>query len=165
MTQFNNQNLNEMLSDQKVYQTLIDNNVNLVSGLATNYLNHYVEILLLIEMLPDMRECFDEIRRWKPITYRDHVIKSRLPNNEIVLKAYDVVDEERRQKLADIANEANAALTNFIDRAGTAVDLNDSDLLKEIAAEAKEYLTPTIERMTGVITPSAKSTRPFVDNL
>ena len=164
MIHINTDNFEEMLSDQKVYQTLVDNNVNLVSGLATNYLNHYIEILLLIEMLPDMHECFADILAWKPMSYCEHADCSKLPNSEIVLKVYNAVDKSRRQKLADLAHEANLALTNYINRAGTALDLNDTDLLREIAAEAKEYLTPAIERMTGVITPSAKTTMPFVNN-
>ena len=164
MMQPNNENLKDLISDQKVHQTLIDNNVNLVSGLATNYLNHYIEILLLIEMLPDMRECFEDIRTWKPMSYCEYAACSQLPNSELVLKVYDSVDAERRRNLDAIAHEADTALMSFINRAGTALDLNDTNLLKEIALEAKEYLTPTIERMTGVITPNAKTTTPFVCN-
>ncbi|MEP3264862.1 MAG: hypothetical protein ABJM86_00070 [Hyphomicrobiales bacterium] len=165
MVQFNNENLEDLISDQKVHQTLIDNNVNLVSGLATNYLNHYIEILLLIEMLPDMRECFEDIRTWKPMSYCEHAACSELPNSDLVLKVYDSVDAQRRKNLSTIAHEADKALTSFVNRAGTALDLNDANLLKEIAIEAKEYLTPIIERMTGVITPSAKTTTPFVSTL
>lgn len=156
MAHVNYENFEELIADKAVYQDLVDNNVNLVSGLATNYLNHYIEILLLIEMLPDMRECFDDILAWKPMSYPEHVDYSRLPNSALVLKVYNTVDKDRRQRLAEIAQEANLALTTYINRAGTALDLNDTDKLREIATEAKEYLTPTIERMTGVITPAPK---------
>lgn len=165
MMQLNDENIKDLILDQKVHQTLIDNNVNLVSGLATNYLNHYIEILLLIEMLPDMRECFEDIQAWKPMSYCEHAASSQLPNSELVLKVYDCVDSQRRKDLCAIAREANTALTSFINRAGTALDLNDENLLKDIVIEAKEYLIPTIERMTGVITPNAKTTKPFVSTL
>lgn len=164
MTQVNYDNFEDIVSDQKVHQALVDNNVNLVSGLATNYLNHYIEILLLIEMLPDMRECFEDILAWKPMSYCEHVGSSQLPNSEIVLKVYNAVDKDRRNKLADITQEVNLALRSFINRAGSALDLNDTNLLKTIATEAKEFLTPMIERMTGVITPSAKTKTPFVNS-
>jgi len=165
MNQSNHQTLKEMASDRKIYQTLIDNNVNLVSGLATNYLNHYIEILLLLEMLPDMPECFEDIRIWRPMSYCDHVARSGLPNNEIVLKAYSAVDEARRHQLKRAAQDADHGVERLINRAGTAVDLNDPELLRQIAEDAKEFLTPMIERLTGIITPSALKTTPFINSI
>lgn len=163
MAQINHQTLKDLAADQRVYQTLVDNNVNLVSGLATNYLNHYIEILLLLEILPDMPDCFEDIRNWKPMSYPAHVRQSGLPNNEIVLKAYEIVDKNRREQLAMVAQEADRGLEGLIMRAGTAVDKNDPELLHTVASQAKEFLSPLIERMTGLITPSALSTKPFIE--
>lgn len=165
MSSIRTQTMKDLASDKHLYQTLVDNNVNLVSGLATNYLNHYIEILLLLEILPDMPECFEDALRWKPMTYKAHVMQSGLPNNDIVLRAYAIVDEERRNKLAMVAEEANALLEILMARAGAAIDKNDSSALKEVAAEAKEMLSPLIQRMTGLITPSASTTKPFVDRI
>lgn len=165
MSPIQTQTLNDLASDKHLYQTLVDNNVNLVSGLATNYLNHYIEILLLLEILPDMPECFEDVLRWKPMSYKTHVMQSGLPNNDIVLRAYAVVDEDRRNRLAMVADEANALLDVLMARAGVSIDRNDVSALKEVAHEAKERLSPLIERMTGIITPSATTTKPFVDRI
>jgi len=55
LAQYND--LENYTNNQEVAQALSAINVNLSTGFATNYLNHYVEILLLLEMLPSMPEC------------------------------------------------------------------------------------------------------------
>lgn len=164
MASINQRTLKELFVEQQIYEELIDNNVNLVSGLATNYLNHYIEIFLLLEILPDMPECFEDIRLWRPISYCDHVMQSKLPSNEIVLRAYEAVDEKRKTQLASIAKRIDHGLQSFIARAGAALDCSDQDMLRTIRAESNRFLTPLIEEMTGVITPSGIKTSPFVDH-
>lgn len=38
------------------------------SLLATDYLNHFNEVVMLIGMIPDMPECLDDAREWRPKT-------------------------------------------------------------------------------------------------
>ncbi len=162
-----NQTLQDLSDDKPVYQLLIDNNINLVSGLATNYLNHYTEILLVLEMLVDMPECFEDIRDWRAMSYPAHVKQSGLPNDEIVLKAYEKVDCKRREDLARFSEEANIGIEKLITRAGIAVDLNDKQQLAEIANDAKEFLGPCILKLNSVITPNGncKGITAFIDTL
>lgn len=163
MSSIQPQTLQDLASNQHIADCLAASNVNLETGFATNYLNHYVEILLLLEMLPDMIECFEDIRRWRPLSYRSHVIISNLPNNDLILMAYDAADEERRQHLAAVAKKADEGLDTLIARAGVAVDKNDYQALKNIAAEAKSLLVPLFDRMSGIITSDDLDTTAFVD--
>lgn len=46
--------------------------VNPASGIANDYLNHFNEVLLLIENLPTLLpEMLDELLEWRPVTYRE----------------------------------------------------------------------------------------------
>ena len=54
--------------------------VNPASGVANDYLNHFNEILLLIENLPALLpEMVDELLGWKPVSYRGYFERSPLP--------------------------------------------------------------------------------------
>lgn len=152
-------------SDQEISNILKNNNVNLVSGLATNYLNHYIEILALLEILADMPECFEDVRAWKPATYIEHVERSGLPSKDVVLKAYDFSVEERKQSLTAITQKANRELETLIGLAGSAIDRNDVDGLRRVAAAATEFISPLIERMSGIITPDPRKTTAFIDTV
>ena len=41
-------------------------NINPRTGLATDYLNHFNEAIMLLEMIPDMPECAEEFLAWHP---------------------------------------------------------------------------------------------------
>jgi hypothetical protein len=71
--------------------------VNPASGIANDYLNHFNEILLLIENLPALLpEMIDEILAWKPVSYRQYFTDSPLPGSVKTLEIYDSLDEEFR---------------------------------------------------------------------
>ena len=47
-------------------------NINPRSGLATDYLNHFNEAIMLLEMVPDMPECAEDFLTWTPLSYAEH---------------------------------------------------------------------------------------------
>src|SRR5262249_33673402 len=44
-------------------------NINPRTGLATDYLNHFNEAIMLLEMIPDMPECAEDFLSWRPLSY------------------------------------------------------------------------------------------------
>ena len=52
-------------------------NVNPATGLATDYLNHFNEAIMLLEMLPSAPEFRDDFLRWQPVSYREYFAGSR----------------------------------------------------------------------------------------
>ena len=52
-------------------------NINPRTGLATDYLNHFNEAIMLLEMIPDMPECAEDFLGWRPLSYREHFMASQ----------------------------------------------------------------------------------------
>ena len=73
-------------------QLLKDNNINPRTGLATDYLNHFNEAIMLLEMIPDMPECAEDFLSWRPLTYRQHFEASNLKAKELAIQAYEQAD-------------------------------------------------------------------------
>jgi hypothetical protein len=72
--------------------------VNPQSGVANDYLNHFNEILLLIENLPALLpEMVEEILAWKPVSYREYFQNSPLPGSKETLEIYESLDETFRR--------------------------------------------------------------------
>lgn len=83
--------------------------VNPASGIANDYLNHFNEILLLIENLPTLLpEMLDELLEWKPVTYREYFAKSLLPGSARALQIYDGLDDGFRREFESIIDGVNA---------------------------------------------------------
>lgn len=58
------------------------------TGLATDYLNHYNEIVMLLELVEDMPECIEDALDWKPKSYEQHFRDSGLAIADGVIAAY-----------------------------------------------------------------------------
>lgn len=63
-------------------------NINSDSFLATDYLNHYNEILMLLEMVPDMPDLLDDAADWRPKAYTQHFMDSGFQAKELAIQAY-----------------------------------------------------------------------------
>ncbi len=162
LAQYND--LENYTNNQEVAQALSAINVNLSTGFATNYLNHYVEILLLLEMLPSMPECLEDIGLWEPMDYVEHVRLSGLPQSELVIEAFEHSDTKRKDTLADVTNEVDTEVLRYINQAQKAVAVGDDEQTAAIAREAKEVLTPMLEKISSVIcSPNFLAEEPMDD--
>jgi hypothetical protein len=65
-------------------------------GLSTDYLNHYSEVLMLIEIASFDASIVDDISVWQPIGYPDYFRKSSLRRAESALTAYERLTPESR---------------------------------------------------------------------
>ena len=78
--------------------------VNPASGIANDYLNHFNEVLLLIENLPALLpEMVDELLAWRPVSYRNYFTNSPLPGAVATLEIYDSLDADFRADFESMA--------------------------------------------------------------
>lgn len=89
---------------------LIAANINPQTGLATDYLNHFNEAVMLLDMLRDAPECLADLMQWKPKTYCEHFAAVPTPSNALALDAYGRTDSALRETLDDLAARMNAIL-------------------------------------------------------
>jgi hypothetical protein len=61
--------------------------------LATDYLNHFNEIVMLLEMVPDMPEILDVAKEWVPKSYPDHFNDSSFSDKDLAVSAYEHVPD------------------------------------------------------------------------
>src|ERR1043165_9051990 len=67
-------------------------NINPRTGLATDYLNHFNEAIMLLEMIPDMPECSDDFLQWRPLSYAEHFHASNFKARDLAISAYESAD-------------------------------------------------------------------------
>jgi hypothetical protein len=77
-------------------------NINPRTGLATDYLNHFNEAIMLLEMIPDMPECAEEFLEWQPRSYREHFAASNFRARELAIEAYDSANPQIRTEFDNI---------------------------------------------------------------
>src|ERR1700674_3701928 len=86
-------------------------NINPRTGLATDYLNHFNEAIMLLEMIPDMPECAEDFLTWSPLTYCEHFMASNFKARELAIEAYEQADAKIRAEFDNTASTMTSILT------------------------------------------------------
>jgi hypothetical protein len=142
------QSLSPTPRDRLDADTLARANINPVTGLATDYLNHFSEVIMLLEMLSTMPDCVEDILAWRPVSYHDHFAGSRLKDRELAIAAYANADEAARQRLDELTEAMNAILQATRD----ALMLQLSpEAAGTLAQQAAGWLKPLVGRAGAVI--------------
>jgi hypothetical protein len=140
---------------------LAEANINPATGLANDYLNHFNEAIMALEMVATAPECVEHLLDWRPVTYREHFEASRLRHRELAISAYEVAEHAARSKLnrlttamhgglvairealranpsppeiAAMAEQAAVELRRLVARASAVI--NGTDMTEETAAES-----------------------------
>ncbi|MDP2410840.1 MAG: hypothetical protein Q8M26_11215 [Pseudolabrys sp.] len=127
---------------------LADANINPATGLASDYLNHFNEAIMLLEMLPNCPDCRADFLGWRPKSYREHFVTSRLRTRDLAIAAYDTADPDIRSRLDILAGTMTAVLEAT--RTAMSSDL-PRDLAGDLADQAAARLKPLVARAGAVI--------------
>lgn len=85
-------------------------NVNGKTLLATDYLNHFNEALMLAELVTDMPDMLDEFLIWEPRHYKDHFRQSGIADKDLAIQAYDHVPKVYKEPFESTINKLNRQL-------------------------------------------------------
>jgi hypothetical protein len=89
---------------------LVEANINPITGLATDYLNHFNEAIMILELAPQMPECVDDFCAWRPLSYCAHFAASSFKERDLAIAAYENADPALRRRLDELADGMNAIL-------------------------------------------------------
>jgi hypothetical protein len=89
----------ELLDDELSPARLAEANIHPDTRLATDYLNHFNEVVMLIDMLPMMPDCAPDVVTWAPVSYTDHFYLSHFKGRDLAIRAYQTVERNRRETL------------------------------------------------------------------
>ena len=75
---------------------LAGSNINEATFLATDYLNHLNEAVMMLELVPSAPDMLEEALSWRPKTYQEHFMSSDLAVAELACRAYEIAPERFR---------------------------------------------------------------------
>jgi hypothetical protein len=128
-----------------------NSNVNPKSLLATDYLNHVNEIVMLFDLVPDAPECLEDCKAWEPKTYQDHFRQSSIADRDLAVEAYDYAPPAFRQPFDRLVAEMNRLVAISIERLDKALQIGDEVMIRTIAETASRNLQDLIGQASAVI--------------
>src|SRR6186713_1183381 len=116
-------------------------NINPRTGLATDYLNHFNEAVMLLEMIPDMPECTEDFLTWTPLSYAEHFWASNFKARDLAIEAYELADANIRAKF----DEVTSNMTSILTAVGTALREARQDKTRAaLAQQAADWVKPLV---------------------
>ncbi len=123
-------------------------NINPATGLSTDYLNHFTEAMMLLEMAVRMPDCLDDLRAWRPKTYGEHFASSRFSDRAAVIAAYEAADPAVRGALDATSETLN---TVFVEACDVVLQHLGTPAGDALAQRAVAWVKPLIARAAAVI--------------
>jgi hypothetical protein len=127
-------------------------NISEQSLLATDYLNHFSEIVMLLELVADMPDCIEEVRTWEPKGYREHFRDSTFSDRELAIAAYDHVPDRFKVPFEEIVAHLHGLIATSITRLDDAAASGMApEEMGEIARAASRTLQRLMDHASAVI--------------
>jgi len=123
-------------------------NINPQTGLASDYLNHFNEAIMLLDLLATTPECIVELIGWEPLSYEEHFAASHFKDKDLAIAAYRAAEPATRTQLDDLADTMNALLVATCETFQRRASLDSANAL---AAETAARLKPLVARAGAVI--------------
>jgi hypothetical protein len=132
-------------------------NINPATGLASDYLNHFNEAIMLLEILPSCPDCRDDFLQWKAKSYAEHFAGSHFKDRALAIAAYEAADAHARQCLDALAATMTAVLEAT--RAAFTADM-PAAAVAALAERVAAQLRPLIVRASAAIHGDADNSDP-----
>ena len=126
-------------------------NINEQTLLATDYLNHFNEIIMTLEMIPDMPELLEEAKEWHPKTYQEHFQGSGVADKDLAVEVYEYAPERFRRPFEETIGQMNRLVSNCIGRIETGIDAGDSELVRVNAVATSRLLQRLMDHASANI--------------
>ena len=137
----------EYTAEQAAIQPrLASANINPESFLATDYLNHFNEIVMLLEMIPDMPELAEDAADWAPKGYAQHFLDSGFQAKELAVEAYELAPAIIRTQFEKICAELDKLIQGTL--AGMAA-VNVAE--RGFTPAAQELIRARVEAIQGLL--------------
>jgi hypothetical protein len=123
-------------------------NINPRTGLATDYLNHFNEAIMLLEMIPDLPECAEDFLTWRPLSYAEHFTASNFKARDLAIEAYELANPAVRGEFDHITG----TMTSILTAVGSAMrEVSQDKTRATLAEQATGWVKPLVALAGGII--------------
>jgi len=138
-------------------QKVKGSNINESTLLATDYLNHFNEIVMLLEMIPDMPDMLDEVKAWQPKSYKDHFKDSTIADKDLAIEAYDFVPGIYREPFEQTIQQIDSMIASTIERLEANIEDGQDDVLRANVQSLSLVLQRLMDVASAIIHGSSKT--------
>ena len=141
-------------------------NINPETLLATDYLNHFNEIVMLLDMVPTMPECIGDAKAWAPKSYEQHFQDSVFTDKALAILAYQNAPPQFREPFDDTVAAMNVLVAQGLTAIEASMAIGEPGHIELAVSEVSRKLRSRINRCSAIINGhTAKLDQSRVDEL
>ena len=126
-------------------------NIHEETLLATDYLNHLNEIIMLLGMIPSMPECLEDAHAWRPKTYVQHFRHSSFADKDLAIFAYENAPERYRRPFESTIAHINDLAAEGIAEIGRALETGEQGRIEDTVATISRNMQKFIDVASAII--------------
>jgi len=126
-------------------------NINAGSLIATDYLNHFNEIIMLFDLASEMPDCFQDVAAWQPASYPEHFSRSNFSDKGLAIEAYKLCPPDVRSTFDATVAELDAHLLEGIEQCLSTLERGEPEKFKIMCRASAEQSRSLIDRLSAII--------------
>ncbi len=126
-------------------------NIHEETLLATDYLNHFNEVIMLIGMIPDMSDCLQDAKAWQPKSYEEHFRDSAFVDKELAILAYENSPRRFRIPFDNTIAQMNDMVAAGLLRIEEAMTAGNSAKLADVVVNVSRNLQRFVDTASAII--------------
>lgn len=136
---------------ESLHERVRGKNINEETLLATDYLNHFNEIIMMLELVPSMPECIEDCQDWQPKSYEAHFEDSCFTDKELAILAYQNAPERFKRPFDNTISHMDQLVAEGLDGITTAVGEGDNIQIELRTEALTRRLKRFIEVASGIV--------------
>ncbi|ODA67305.1 hypothetical protein A7A08_02052 [Methyloligella halotolerans] len=126
-------------------------NINEATLLASDYLNHFHELVMLLEAVASEPEEFaEDLSGWRPITYEEHFTASGFRDKNLAIAAYHRAPQDIRRAFDAAVARLHTQAGILVERVQLQLVQGDRDALTELCFEGSMRLRDLIHAANAI---------------
>jgi hypothetical protein len=127
-------------------------NVNPDTLLATDYLNHFNEAVMLLQMLPSAPvEIAADLSAWRHETYEQHFLHSGFRNRNLAIAGYRNAPVNVRHAFDTVTGDISGKLAALLQKVQAGLESGDMEAVSHLCAEGIPAIEAQLEVASAIV--------------
>ena len=126
-------------------------NINEETLLATDYINHFNEFVMILDLVPDMPEFLEDAKEWTPKSYVEHFQESTFTDKDLAVFAYENSPSKHRVPFDSTVKQIHQIIEDGLKDVERVVKTEDGELIRHVATTISHKLQRFIDMASSII--------------
>jgi len=134
----------------RMRERLAGTNINSATLLATDYLNHFNEFVMLLDLVAESPDLYDMLCDWEPKSYIAHFAEIGFSDRELAIEAYALSPPAFRDPFDETVRQLDGRILSVQEKLKTLADDADPERISAVLTESSQEIRRLVDVASAV---------------